>query len=154
MSISSGAEKNVLYTIWKSLKDREEFSGRREQYKSGHGRYDKDYFGNRSHGSYRPGGSNYGSGYKDKDYDESRGSQPKSAKCAQDNYTILGISRTATPSEIKKSYYKLAREHHPGRLINLRCDQSISNLNYFLCRQKYEFIKRSNTRKTRTNEAY
>lgn len=28
-------------------------------------------------------------------------------------YEILKIPRTATPDEIKSSYYKLAKEHHP-----------------------------------------
>lgn len=31
----------------------------------------------------------------------------------QDHYLTLGISRDATPDEIKRAYRKLAREHHP-----------------------------------------
>lgn len=33
----------------------------------------------------------------------------------EDYYHILGISKTASSSEIKKAYYKLSKEHHPDR---------------------------------------
>jgi DnaJ like chaperone protein len=36
---------------------------------------------------------------------------------AQDAYAVLGLSRAASDEEIRRTYRKLVREHHPDRLV-------------------------------------
>ncbi|WDA44144.1 J domain-containing protein [Fusobacterium nucleatum] len=33
-------------------------------------------------------------------------------------YTILGVSKNASQDEIRKTYHKLAKEHHPDKFVN------------------------------------
>lgn len=114
MALSTPEEKSILCTIWKSLKDPD----RRDEFKSGNSSR------NRSYGSSKSEDSNYGS--------DNGGSQTKYVKYEQECYAILGISRTVTQSEIKKSYMKLSKEHHPGG-INNQSQQSIHTLMFNCC---------------------
>lgn len=132
MLLCRGAEKEILKIIKNSLKDGNE-SGFRSGFKSernrdedrSRGAYDG---GSNSGGSRGSGGSsNYGSGQGHED--ESSGSQAKSFSL--DDYEILGLPKTATLSDVKKQFRKLALEHHPGCLVNCASDDLNSNIDIF-----------------------
>lgn len=159
------AEKDILNIIMKSLKDGNESGfkpGFRSGFKSDRNRYED--FHNKSRGSYGgssydsggskgrdsggAGSSNYGSGHEDK----SSGSQAK--KFSLDDYEILGLSKTATLSDVKKQYRKLALEHHPGCPIKI-IPLMISILMFmFTCRQEHAFVQRRSITKTRIDETH
>ncbi len=46
-----------------------------------------------------------------------------------DYYDILNVSRNASADEIKRSYYKMAREFHPDRYLHLNSDSLKEKLN-------------------------
>lgn len=73
------------------------------------------YGGSQSSGGSYGGG--YGSGY-------SGGSQ-SSAKSKRDPYEILGLSKDATFSEIKKKYRELVKKYHPDILMGKGADEEI-----------------------------
>ena len=74
-------------------------------------------------GSQSSGGSygGYSSGYSD---GYSGGSQG-SAKSKRDPYEILGLSKDATFSEIKKKYRELVKKYHPDILMGKGADEEI-----------------------------
>jgi DnaJ like chaperone protein len=59
---------------------------------------------------------------------------------ADDAYAVLGISRSASDDEIKRTYRKLVREHHPDRLVAKGMPE--------------EFVERANERLAAINAAY
>ena len=77
------------------------------------------YGGSQSSGGSYGGGysGGYGSGY-------SGGSQG-SAKSKRDPYEILGLSKDATFSEIKKKYRELVKKYHPDILMGKGADEEI-----------------------------
>lgn len=128
MTFGEHSKNKILMTIWTSLKephDRDKFkSGHdsyshysrstgsgyyqksREDHRSGYGNGYEEFFKNfRGSGSGRSGG--YGQGSK------GANSEGSSSKIVQD-FAILGLPQSATKSDIKKRFYQLAKEHHPG----------------------------------------
>ena len=79
------------------------------------------------YGSSQSSGGSYGGGYSG-GYDGgySGGSQGYgSAKSKRDPYEILGLSKDATFSEIKKKYRELVKKYHPDILMGKGADEEI-----------------------------
>jgi molecular chaperone DnaJ len=62
----------------------------------------------------------------------------------RDYYEVLGVSKTATESEIKKSYRRLAMKHHPDR----NSDDEEAEGKFKEAREAYEVLKDSEKRGT------
>ena len=85
-----------------------------------------DKYGGRSTGGYGSssygGGTGYGyGGTAGSGYGGSQGS----AKTKRDPYEILGLSKDATFSEIKKKYRELVKKYHPDILMGKGADEEI-----------------------------
>lgn len=62
-------------------------------------------------------------------------------------YLLLGVNKDANDNEIKKAYYKLAREHHPDK-----CSDDISTINFQKIGEAYEVL--SDPEKRRVYDSY
>src|SRR3990167_1803065 len=63
---------------------------------------------------------------------------------AKDYYSILGVSKNATETDIKKAYRKLALEHHPDR----NKGDKTAEEKFKEVTKAYEILSDSNKRKT------
>lgn len=75
------------------------------------------YGGSQSSSGYGGYSSGYGGSYS--------GSSQGSAKSKRDPYEILGLSKDATFSEIKKKYRELVKKYHPDILMGKGADEEI-----------------------------
>ncbi|AKT92846.1 molecular chaperone DjiA [Campylobacter gracilis] len=75
------------------------------------------YGGSQSSSGYGGYSSGYSDGYS--------GSSQGSAKSKRDPYEILGLSKDATFSEIKKKYRELVKKYHPDILMGKGADEEI-----------------------------
>ena len=61
----------------------------------------------------------------------------------RDYYEVLGVSKTATPEEIKKAYRKMAIKYHPDKVATLGEDvQKAVEEKFKAVNQAYEAICR------------
>ena len=63
----------------------------------------------------------------------------------QDYYEALGVSRTATPDEIKKAYRKLALKWHPDK--NLGANAKAAEAQFKRINEAYEVLSDPEKRK-------
>ncbi|MCH7981927.1 MAG: DnaJ domain-containing protein, partial [Proteobacteria bacterium] len=62
----------------------------------------------------------------------------------RDYYEVLGVSRSATAGEIKKSYRRLAMKHHPDR----NADDEHAEKRFKEAKEAYEVLKDQDKRAT------
>ncbi|MEC9467396.1 MAG: DnaJ domain-containing protein, partial [Actinomycetota bacterium] len=57
---------------------------------------------------------------------------------ARDHYEVLGVSRNASPDEVKKAYRRLARQHHPD--ANQGADAAVAEAEFKAVAAAYEVL--------------
>lgn len=66
--------------------------------------------------------------------------EPESS-AEQDPYKVLGVSRTATPEEIKSAYRKQAQRYHPDRVSHLGEElQQLAKQKFLEIQKAYEIL--------------
>ena len=80
--------------------------------------------------------SQQGKSYRNDDSEKQKRSKKDDTSSAKDYYKLLGVSRDATQSEIKKAYIKIAKEKHPDKHNN----SEASNEEFKLYNEAYEVL--------------
>lgn len=72
----------------------------------------------------------------------SSSTKPKPINALNNAYAILEINATATDEDVKKAYRKLAKIHHPDRVMHLGVEfQKIAKIKFQKIADAYDFIK-------------
>jgi DnaJ-class molecular chaperone len=59
-----------------------------------------------------------------------------------DPYQVLGISREATPDEIRAAYRKASQEYHPDKVAHLGRElQDLANKKFIEIQKSYEYLR-------------
>ncbi len=77
-------------------------------------------------------------------YSQDSGSRTDENRGADDPYTVLGISRTASQEEIKKAYRKLVLQYHPDKVAHLGDEfKALAEERFKQIQQAYQEITKS-----------
>ena len=104
---SSSTNRRTYSGTFNSREEAEEFF--RTFFGGGFGQGTTGSSGGNTYGGYS--GQNSGGSYQRNTYNTYTTDKSK-------YYTILGVNKGASQDEIKRAYHKLAKEHHPDRIVN------------------------------------